>query len=418
MSKEINYSIGDVFGKRTIVDHAEPYPKSGGIRVKVKCECGKEDIVGLSSLLSGRAQMCKSCSAKLAQRKIGKIGITHESWYILWQRMKAQCENPNNPQYKNFGGIGIKVCDEWHNSSVFGEWAMSHGYENGLQLSRLDDTRDFCPENCEWKPSQIKTIVWQGKSLFDACKDYNVAYKTAWFRLHKGYSIFEALYGIRHKFRKDDSDLVGKKINNLTVLNIDRSESLGEHISYVCQCDCGRITVVDKFRLIHGLAKTCKICSRYPNRARSMHGMKNTQFYNKYHGILDRCNNPKCDSYPLYGGRGIKCHWVCFDDFKSDMYESYLEHVKEYGKHKTTIERIDSDGDYCKENCRWATPKEQARNTRNTTIVEYHELILSLADICDCFNLKREAVRKWLKTHKDEGTFSQLFDRYLCMKGL
>mgnify|MGYP001605568036 FL=1 len=79
-----------------------------------------------------------------------------------------------------------------------------------------------------------------------------------------------------------------------------------------------------------------------------------------------RCNNPKNHKYPIYGARGIKCLWNKFEDFRDDMYESYLEHVKEFGKN-TSIDRIDVNGHYCKENCRWATAKEQSINVRRIT---------------------------------------------------
>ena len=79
-----------------------------------------------------------------------------------------------------------------------------------------------------------------------------------------------------------------------------------------------------------------------------------------------RCNNPKNHKYPRYGGRGIKFLWNSFEEFRDDMHESYLEHVKKFGKN-TSIERIDVNGHYCKGNCRWATAKEQSENLGRDT---------------------------------------------------
>jgi hypothetical protein len=79
-----------------------------------------------------------------------------------------------------------------------------------------------------------------------------------------------------------------------------------------------------------------------------------------------RCTNPKDKYYGIYGGRGIKvCDmWSDFENFRNEMYESYLSHVERFGESNTSIDRICSDGDYSLENCRWATSLEQVRNRR------------------------------------------------------
>lgn len=99
------------------------------------------------------------------------------------------------------------------------------------------------------------------------------------------------------------------------------------------------------------------------------HGMYGTPFYFKYHGARQHCRYPKSNRYKDYGGRGIKLLWKSFEEFRDDMYESYLRHVKEHGEKNTTIDRIDVNGHYCKENCRWATMQEQARNKRNNRLL-------------------------------------------------
>ncbi len=101
------------------------------------------------------------------------------------------------------------------------------------------------------------------------------------------------------------------------------------------------------------------------NKASYSHGMFGTRFYKIYYGIKSRCENPNIGkSYKWYGAKGIKCEWKKFEDFRDDMYESYLNHCKEYGEKQTTIDRIDSSKNYNKTNCRWATYKEQAKEKR------------------------------------------------------
>jgi DNA-directed RNA polymerase sigma subunit (sigma70/sigma32) len=103
------------------------------------------------------------------------------------------------------------------------------------------------------------------------------------------------------------------------------------------------------------------------------HGMSQTRFYRIWGAIQQRCCNEKNDNFDVYGNRGIRMcdRWLySFDNFKEDMYESYQEHAKLFGETQTTIDRKDCNGDYCKENCQWATKYEQIQNTRKHLYLE------------------------------------------------
>lgn len=141
------------------------------------------------------------------------------------------------------------------------------------------------------------------------------------------------------------------------------------------KCDCGNQKIIDLYGVSSGKVKSCG-CANIKqitelgkragkNKASYSHGMFGTRFYRIYYGIKSRCENKNIGkSYKWYGGKGIKCRWDKFEEFRDDMYESYLEHVKEFGEKQTTIDRIDSSKDYYKANCKWATYKEQANGKR------------------------------------------------------
>lgn len=104
---------------------------------------------------------------------------------------------------------------------------------------------------------------------------------------------------------------------------------------------------------------------------RFTHWFTYTRFYRIYVWIKTRCEYRYERYRELYWGKWVKNKRKTFEDFKNDMYESYLDHCKLYGEKNTSIDRIDNNKDYCKENCRWATPEVQTLNrgkTRNIII--------------------------------------------------
>ena len=132
-----------------------------------------------------------------------------------------------------------------------------------------------------------------------------------------------------------------------------------DHKTIDIRCNCG----VTKNILIT-VFNRLKIKSCWCKSIITKHWMWNTRFYRIYWWIKQRCNAKYHPYYKYYWWRWIKNTWIKFEDFKKDMYLSYLKHVEDFWEKETTIDRKENSWNYCKNNCRWATLKEQANNKR------------------------------------------------------
>jgi hypothetical protein len=154
-------------------------------------------------------------------------------------------------------------------------------------------------------------------------------------------------------------DLTGRRFGKLVAT--ERAPNCGGRTQWRCKCDCGQYTVVRTQNLISGNTVSCGCRRAEANRdTRTTHGMRQSLEYAVWHKMLDRCRRPKHPYYDRYGGRGIKVceRWVRFENFYADM------GPRPSPKH--SLDRVDNDGDYEPENCRWATQKQQVRNRSNT----------------------------------------------------
>lgn len=155
-----------------------------------------------------------------------------------------------------------------------------------------------------------------------------------------------------------------------------------------CRCKCKRTKTVLLDSLRRGATVSCGCHKREVAITRSTkHGLCGDPAYNCWHGMLTRCTSPTAQNYRLYGGRGISVcsQWHSFQTFLSDM------GPRPSPKH--TIDRRDNDCDYTPENCRWATQKEQGRNTRSNRIIEYAGQSKCITEWSEVTGLSVKAIR-------------------------
>lgn len=191
-------------------------------------------------------------------------------------------------------------------------------------------------------------------------------------------------------------DITGKSFGRLTVIWFSHTKA--KQAYWKCKCSCGAHIVVRGNSLLMGNTKSCGCLNK---DLITTHCMSKTRLYGIYRGIDQRCNNTNDRGYKYYGGRGIKCLWSSFEEFYSDMYDSYLEHIEKYGEKNTSIDRIDVNGNYSKENCRWATWEEQANNKRNNHVVYVGGNKLTVPEAARKYNINYSTIKTRLRAGKD-----------------
>lgn len=185
--------IGKKYGKLIVLKLDKEKSKKRKYYV-CQCECGNIISVRDDSLKSGNT---KSCGCLSKEYNESRTQYTKEKLYHVWAGMKSRCNNPNSNRYCDYGGRGIKVCEEWngeHDYINFRTWALKNGYSEGLSIDRIDVNGNYEPSNCRWVNQNIQSrnmrnnlnITYKGKThvLQDWAKILNINPNTLYHRIY------------------------------------------------------------------------------------------------------------------------------------------------------------------------------------------------------------------------------------------
>lgn len=191
----------------------------------------------------------------------------------------------------------------------------------------------------------------------------------------------------------------GQKFGHLTITRlVEEKEDSSKNI-YECLCDCGKVVNVRWSTLRDGYTKSCGHLKQHngENNPNYKHGGCGDNLYNSYRAMKDRCYNPNYHHYERYGGRGI----IVCDEWKNN-YAAFRNWAYANGyKEGLSIDRIDNDGIYCPENCRWVTQKEQVRNSTKSLHDKKGRALTELLEKQDIKGLRKFGLNYWKKIVKN-----------------
>lgn len=233
---------GQRFGRLVVI--RECGRKNGKVAWLCKCDCGREKVVRGSSL-TRRKNPTVSCGCWNEEKKI-KHGCAQEPWYDTYNGMMERCghlEGGKERDLHNYRDRGITVCEEWRNSTrAFGDWLLSHGWHNGLQIDRIDNNQGYSPENCRVvtpkENANNRRDTWRlddGTPLAMFCSSIGIKTREGG-KVTQKYGRIRDMWKRGHKIHpelmqslKDDTDRQSRLLE-ITKLKVKRAEMMIEGI--------------------------------------------------------------------------------------------------------------------------------------------------------------------------------------------
>lgn len=196
MAKNPKEIVGLRFGKLTVTRFTGKRQGTQSI-FECQCDCGNTTNVRRQHLLSGHTKSCGCLQSESAKERNTKHGKSSDRIAAIWYGMRKRCFCKTASTFKNYGGRGITMCDDWKNDfSAFYSWAMKNGYAENLTIDRIDVNGDYCPENCRWitneeqqnnrRTSRYVTFGGETRTVKDWAEITGIKYKTLIGRLNNG----------------------------------------------------------------------------------------------------------------------------------------------------------------------------------------------------------------------------------------
>lgn len=212
MGKKINM-IDRKFGRLNVLNEVKQKDKDGSIKYLCLCDCGNKKIINGTSLRSGRIVSCGCYNKEIITKK---EPFYKDKLYGILSSMKQRCYNKNDKAYKNYGNRGIKICDEWLNNYLnFKEWALSNGYKEGLWIDRIDNNKNYEPNNCRWatpkeqqnnkRVNVVLTINGQSKNIKEWAEYSGIKHGTLYRRLQLGWNPDDLLKEVNKKYSHSEA---------------------------------------------------------------------------------------------------------------------------------------------------------------------------------------------------------------------